>query len=1337
MAEGLVGGAILSAFLPVLFDRMASKEFLHFFKGRKLNDGLLNRLKTTLNSVNGLLADAEEKQITQAAVKIWLDDLKEAVYEADDLLDEIAYKALQSKLEPASRRRNVKKYLSSHNPFKKEIIEEKLEEVLGSVEFLLKQKDTLRLTEGVGGKLSSLKTPTTSLPDDDQSSIYGRDVDKEAIIKFLLSDSSVNVRINVIPIVGMGGVGKTTLAQLVYNDISVREHFQLRAWVCVSEAFDVFKITEDILKEISSGSHNDKTMNQLQLQLKEGLSGRKYLLVLDDLWNEEYADWRYLLKPLIHGENGSMIIVTTRNERLATMVRTVEIYHLEKLNTEDCWSLFEKHAALDENSSAHPNLKAIGKAIVRRCDGLPLAAKTLGGLLRYERDQYMGFIEWQHSSSLRLSYHHLPSLLKQCFAYCAIFPKDYEFGKEEVVHLWMAEGFLGDEQMEEVGNECFDDLVSRSLFQGSSSRKSHFVMHDLINDLAKFVSGEFCFRFEEGDNSCKIVNRTRHFSFAKSEYGIFNNFPDIYEAKHLRTFIYMEPYEEATPGRRSSIKHEVTHGLLQTLTRLRVLSLPRLNMDGLVDSIRELRQLKYLNLSGTLIESLPESISSLYFLQILILRECKRLVVLPTNMGRLINLSHLDIKGTKLRDMPPQMGKLTKLQKLTDFFVGKQSGSSIKELRKLEELRGELCIRNLQEVEEARDALEANLKGKEKIKKLELTWQRYASTDSENERLVLESLQPHTGLEHLSIHGYGGASFPIWVGHSSFSRMLSLNLNECPCSFLPPLGQLDSLEYLTIEDFDRVEVIGPEFYGSCTSMKKPFRSLKVLKFKYMSRWSEWISCEGAFPLLEELHVEGSANLQKVTLPSHLPSLKILDVGECKQFASALNKAPAILKVSTLDMKLEKLPSGLFSLTSYEFDFEMELKETIGVLPNDLEKIVLINCFSLCLPLKLFTKVKTLQLEGCGNLDSFFTTEANGDFTSLNSLEIKSNYHLVCFPQGGLPASKLTWLSFFDCSSLKKLPQRMRSLLPSLVDLSIERCEALESFPGDGLPSSLSSLCIRSCPKLRSFPGGCLPSKLQSLQISDCNKLIEGCMQWNLQTIPSLTELVIENCQGGESFPGEMLLPSALTCLEICYLPNLKSLDFQGLRHLTSLRELKVRNCQKLMFMPECMHSIVPSLTKLTVYNCPELESFLEGGLPFTLESLEFNDCGKVVDHLMHCDLQVLSSLSHLKIGGCYDPDVESFPGKMLLPSTVTSLIICDLPYLKFLDYRGLQHLTSLEKLWIHSCYNLQSLPDEGLPSSLSTLDISDCPLLKQRCEFGGEDWPKISHIPKVQIMDPE
>ncbi|KAF2316081.1 hypothetical protein GH714_040876 [Hevea brasiliensis] len=692
MAEGLVGGAILSAFLPVLFDRMASKEFLHFFKGRKLNDGLLNRLKTTLNSVNGLLADAEEKQITQAAVKIWLDDLKEAVYEADDLLDEIAYKALQSKLEPASRRRN---------------------------------KDTLRLIEGVGGKLSSLKTPTTSLPDDDQSSIYGRNVDKEAIIKFLLSDSSVNVRINVIPIVGMGGVGKTTLAQLVYNDISVREHFQLRAWVCVSEAFDVLKITEDILKEISSGSHNDKTMNQLQLQLKEGLSGRKYLLVLDDLWNEEYADWRYLLKPLIHGENGSMIIFTTRNE-----------------------------------------------------------SKTLGGLLRYERDvgkwekisksNIWGLSNGNILPALRLSYHHLPSLLKQCFAYCAIFPKDYEFGKEEVVHLWMAEGFLGDEQMEEVGNECFDDLVSRSLFQGSSSRKSHFVMHDLINDLAKFVSGEFCFRFEEGDNSCKIVNRTRHFSFAKSEYGIFNNFPDIYEA----------------------------------------------------------------------------------------------------------NICALSYIWSHMRRQRRGEGHLSNM-------------------------------RNLQEVEEAKDALEANLKGKEKIKKLELTWQRYAGTDSENERLVLESLQPHTGLEHLSIHGYGGTSFPIW---------------------------LDSLEYLTIEDFDRVEVIGPEFYGSCTSIKKPFRSLKVLKFKYMSRWSEWISCEGAFPLLEELHVEGSANLQKVTLPSHLPSLKILDVGECKQFASALNKAPAILKVSTLDMKLEKLPSGLFSLTSYEFDFEMELKETIGALPNDLEKL---------------------------------------------------------------------------------------------------------------------------------------------------------------------------------------------------------------------------------------------------------------------------------------------------------------------------------------------------------------------------------------------------------------
>ncbi|XP_021638638.2 putative disease resistance protein At3g14460 [Hevea brasiliensis] len=731
-------------------------------------------------------------------------------------------------------------------------------------------------------------------------------------------------------------------------------------------------------------------------------------------------------------------------------------------------------------------------------------------------------------------------------------------------------------------------------------------------------------------------------------------------------------------------------------------------MVDLSDSISKFKLLRYLNLSGTSIKSFSTP-TKLYFLQILILRECPNLVALPSNMSKLIKLCHLDIRGTELQEMPPQMGELKKLRKLTDFFLGKQSVSSIKELGKLQELQGELCIWNLQHVEKAKDAAEANLCGKEKLVKLELRWDWdiQANIDPKHEKSVLESLEPHKGLDYLSIYGYGGTRFPDWVGHSSFSCMVSLELSGCGnCSSLPPLGQLPSLEYLTIESFNKVEVVGREFYGSCTSMKKPFGSLKVLRFSYMRGWREWISCEGAFPVLQELHVRRSDNLKKAALPGHLPCLTILDVGGCQQFAAALRGAPAIFRVMTADVQLEKLPSGLYSLISYRFEFATEIMERIGLLPNALEEIVIYDSYSLgSFPLKLFSEVKTLKVGRCGNLDDFFTPEANANFTSLDSLEIKECRYFVSFPEGGLPASNLTRLSLYDCSSLKSLPQNMRSLLSSLVDLSILRCPALESFPKDGLPSSLSSLSIRYCPQLEPFPKGCLPEKLESLDVGhDCNKLIAGHMQWDLQTLPSLVKIAIESCDDVVAFPGEMLLPSTLISLEINGFQNLKSIDYKGLQDLKNL----------------------------TVVNCPKLELFLGGVLPSQLESLRIYQCSKLIAHLMHWDLRAVSSLLELTIDGYDGVDMVSFPGKMLLPSALTSLNLYSLENLKFLD-KGLLHLTSLKKLRIDRCYNLQSLPEEGLPSSITSLDIVVCRLLQPKCELGGEYWPLISQIPQVMM----
>ncbi|KAL0007010.1 hypothetical protein SO802_008512 [Lithocarpus litseifolius] len=302
MAEAVVGGAFLSAFLQVLFDRMASHEVLEFFSRWKLSEEPLMRLKTSLLFINAVLNDAEEKQINNPVVKGWVNELKDAAYQAQDLLDEIATDALRYKLEAELKSKVQLFNLTSHSSSYKEI-ELKLEEILGRLKFLAKQRDLLGLKEGNGGEKPSPKRPTTSLVE--ESGVYGRDGDTEAIIELLLADDGSGYNMSVIPIAGMGGVGKTTLAQLLYNKKLVVENFDVRAWVCVSQEFDVLRITKTILEAVTSSTSDTNDLDLLQVRLNNSLVGRKFLIVLDDVWNENYLDWEVLRTPFKSGANGS------------------------------------------------------------------------------------------------------------------------------------------------------------------------------------------------------------------------------------------------------------------------------------------------------------------------------------------------------------------------------------------------------------------------------------------------------------------------------------------------------------------------------------------------------------------------------------------------------------------------------------------------------------------------------------------------------------------------------------------------------------------------------------------------------------------------------------------------------------------------------------------------------------------------------------------------------------------------------------------------------------------------------------------------------------------------
>ncbi|XP_054813803.1 putative disease resistance RPP13-like protein 1 [Prosopis cineraria] len=265
MAAELVGGAFLSAAVQVAFQRLASSDITNYFQSRKLKDSLFSKIEITLISLNQVLDDAEARQYTKPNIKKWLHELKHVVYVADELLDEIATEATRLKFEAENETAT--------------------------------SKDVLGLKEGsCGGSEVRIRKvfnrlPTTSLVAD-ESGIYGRDGDKEKMIELLLNDDLSRNQVSVISIVGVGGLGKTTLAQLVYSNNRVENQFQLKAWVCISEEFDVVRITQTILSALGCLVTAYEDLNQLQLKLKEKLVGKKFLLVLDDVWNERQSDWK-------------------------------------------------------------------------------------------------------------------------------------------------------------------------------------------------------------------------------------------------------------------------------------------------------------------------------------------------------------------------------------------------------------------------------------------------------------------------------------------------------------------------------------------------------------------------------------------------------------------------------------------------------------------------------------------------------------------------------------------------------------------------------------------------------------------------------------------------------------------------------------------------------------------------------------------------------------------------------------------------------------------------------------------------------------------------------------
>ncbi|EEE63539.1 hypothetical protein OsJ_18355 [Oryza sativa Japonica Group] len=526
---------LLSALLPALLKKAGesiSTEFA-FIGGieRKCSE-----LKTSLLAINQVIYDAEEQASKKPAVKSWIAKLKMAACEADDALDELHYEALRSEALRRGHKINsgVRAFFTSHyNPLLfKYRIGKRLQQIVEKIDKLVLQMNRFGFLNCPMPVDERMQTYSYV----DEQEVIGRQKERDEIIHMLLSAKSDKLLI--LPIVGIGGLGKTTLAQLVFNDVKVKAHFQKHMWVCVSENFSVPDIVKGIIDTAIGNDCGLKSDNLelLQQRLREELSQKRYLLVLDDVWNEDEQKWEALRTLLCSCKMGSAVVVTTRNSNVASVMGTVPPLALEQLSQEDSWTLFCERA-FRTGVAKSCEFVEIGTKIVQKCSGVPLAINSMGGLLsrKHSVRDWLAILQnntWEENNILTvlsLSYKHLPSFMKQCFAFCAVFPKDYEIDKDDLIHLWISNGFIPSKEtsdIEETGNKVFLELLWRSFFQNAKqtrSRKEEYIygykdvttckIHDLMHDLAVSISGDECYTLQNLVEINKMPKNVHHLVF--------------------------------------------------------------------------------------------------------------------------------------------------------------------------------------------------------------------------------------------------------------------------------------------------------------------------------------------------------------------------------------------------------------------------------------------------------------------------------------------------------------------------------------------------------------------------------------------------------------------------------------------------------------------------------------------------------------------------------------------------------------------------------------------------------------------------------------------------------
>ncbi|EMS64020.1 Putative disease resistance protein RGA4 [Triticum urartu] len=900
----------------------------------------LTKLLRRVELIQCCIYDAEKRRTKEQAVNNWLGQLRDVIYDVDEILDVARCKGsklLADHPSPSSGKSVACKGLSVSSCFCN-IVPRR--DVAVRVRSLNKNIENIA-NDKIFSTFNSSIQPTRNGPTSKlirssnlvEPNIVGKEIihSTRKLVDLVLGHKEY--KSYKLGIVGTGGVGKTTLAQKIYNDQKIKGSFEMHAWICVSQDYNEITSLKELLRNIGVHHEHGETITELQRKLAETIEGKSFFLILDDVWHSNV--WTDLLRPAFHGTTAGVILLTTRDDQITRRIGVEHTHRVDLMSIEVGWELLWKSMNIEEEKEVQ-NLRNIGIEIVRKCGHLPLAIKVTASALasrdltenewRKYLSKYVGsesILLDEIEEALYLSYDELPHRLNQCFLYCAFYTEDSIIRRDEVIWLWIAEGFIEEQQdqlLEDIAEEYYYELIHRNLLQPDilSFDQSQCKMHDLLRQLAYNISRGECFTGDIESLRCENMSKLRRVTAIIQKDMLVLPRVDKLEVK-VRTFLtVMGPWR-------------IEDTLFKRFLLLRVLVLKYSLVQSIPGCIGKLIHLRLLNLDYTGISCLPESIGSLRNLQVLSLRWCYALHNLPSAMTMLTSLRFLNFLGTKINQVPRGIGKLKLLTYLGDYPVGDGSDNDvIQDGWKLEELSSLSQMRYLSLVKLERMAhcnTDVVLTDKKHLKTLTLGWTghgegSYSEEDASNAEKVFEHLIPPPNLEDIRIITFFGQQYPTWFGTTCLSSLIYLTLVDVrSCVELPPIGQLPNLKYLKISGAYAVTKVGPEFVGCkkgdlvCNELVA-FPKLERLIFTDMPNWEEWSFFEEEVASADVRGEDGAAEIQKEDAQSArlqlLPRLVGLQLDNCPQ----LRALPRQLGEDTVCLK-EILLMGINNLKAVE------------------------------------------------------------------------------------------------------------------------------------------------------------------------------------------------------------------------------------------------------------------------------------------------------------------------------------------------------------------------------------------------------------------------------------